>query len=77
MECRQPCLLIIAKRAEMPALHCVAFFILIIPNLTVTVNHPFITCEFSESHRTAGVKFLRADTDFRAQTELCSVGKSR
>src|SRR2546423_1212464 len=46
-------------------------------NLSVSVDHVFVTCQFFKPAGTAGVEFVGADTDFGAEAELATIVESR
>src|SRR3989338_2878856 len=47
-----------------------------IARLPLSSHNPLITRQFFQPQRSAGVQFLGADADLRAQTELSAVSKS-
>src|SRR5690348_17180783 len=49
---------------------------LLAPHLAVAADDVLIGRQFLESHRTAGVKLIRADADLRAEAKLAAVGKT-
>src|SRR6267142_1942077 len=44
-------------------------------NLSATPHHVLITGQLLDADRSAGMKFVRADADFRAHAEFAAVGK--
>jgi len=44
--------------------------------VAVAGNHPLVSCEISCPHRSAGVEFVGADADFRAQAIFAAIGEA-
>lgn len=47
--------------------------IYLFPHVVVTLNHPFVSCQFSQTHRSAGVQSLSRDGYFSAKPKLRAV----
>src|SRR5258708_25795442 len=46
------------------------------PDVIVAPDDPFVAGQFTQAQRAARVQFLRADGDFRAQTQLGAVSET-
>lgn len=52
------------------------FLILFRPDLSVSVNNPFVAGKFFKCHWSTGMKLLGGDTDFSTQSKLSAISKS-